>query len=152
MRGNSLVPRGARYVLLASLVLNLFLAGLMVGRFVAPPPPGPPPSPDRFIDALTRGMSPADGAVMRQIFAAHRAELDQAMAQADQARESVRDALEAQTFDQAALDAALGRAEVARRSLENLRQGVMTEAVRQLSPEGRRYLAQMVPGRPPPSP
>lgn len=146
------MSRQAAVVLLISMGLNLFLAGLVVGRVVMHPFPPPPPSPARFVDDLAAGLPASDGAILRQEFRAHAAELDQARARMDGARDDIGAALEAPTLDLPALQAALAHANEAKAGFEAILQGTMLEGVRQMSPEGRRGLVRMMPGGPPPPP
>jgi uncharacterized membrane protein len=147
-------PRGILFVTLASLGFNLFLCGILVAQFFMHPPRPPMrgPDPGHFIDRLADELQPKDAEILRRTFDAHRPAIASAIDLAHDAREQVRIVLEEPSLDPARLQAALDQANAKSRALETALQQTMTEAVLQMSGDGRRHLAGMMPVGPPPPP
>lgn len=65
--------RMVRWVLVGSVALNLFLAGVVIGPLLRHRPMmGPPPLPEMIMDHLTRTMPSGDSGQVRAIFAEER--------------------------------------------------------------------------------
>jgi uncharacterized membrane protein len=136
--------------LFASLGLNLFFAGWLLGARTIPWGFGPPPGPMQRVTERLRHSLSEDGfrlvnAVLGQL------EADKAQHFRDTAplRDAVKSALAANEFDRAAFTAALAdlNADVARHSAQlNTR---IAEAVARLSAEDRRRLSELTIPPPP---
>ena len=90
-------------VLAASLLLNVFLVGLFVGRSVAahkPPPPGPL-VPNRYVEALPDGQK----ALFRAAMMAHRETIRAARRAHRAARDTIQADIAAPVFDRAKVTA-----------------------------------------------
>jgi uncharacterized membrane protein len=136
--------------LFASLGLNLFFAGWLLGARVVPWGFGPPPGPMQRVTERLRQSLSEDGFrlvsdVLKQLDA------DNARHFRDTAllRDAVKDALAANEFDRAAFTAALAElnADVARHSAQLNAQ--IAEAVARLSAQDRRRLAELTIPPPP---
>lgn len=115
--------------LIASLCVNLLLAGVMVGgRWHHGGP-------------WWRDIPEEARPVMRQAFDAHKAEFDAHRDAVRQARQKVADLLKADPIDQAALDQALAELSQKSQSIQQLGNTMMVEVAKQLSPELRAQMA-----------
>lgn len=155
-------PRWLGGILAASLALNLFLAGVFVGRFAADQTAptastaglpaertslrgerGPLADiPGRFlIQRMAENLPPEDRPKFEAVVATHRPSLTSSASRMRDARLRVRDAIAADPFDRGALEAAF---EQLRRRNEDLQKAVQTalvEAVAELPPSARKALA-----------
>lgn len=142
--------------LFASLAVNLFVGGLMLGRwwdhhdrprlsrFETPDGPGP-----RW---LRRAVGKDAMPVLERVWSAHAAEIDPLRAGFHESREAVRSALTAEPFDAVAYAAALAEMRARMDAMHAGVHGVMVDLARELSPEQRRELAERGrKGRPPKS-
>jgi uncharacterized membrane protein len=102
-------------VLIASLGLNLFLGGLMAGRWFSGPPHrmaatqgerGPAGEPGRILQRMAQTLPPEHRPAFEAAIAKHRDRIAQAATQAREARDLVRDILRKDPLDRAALDSA----------------------------------------------
>jgi uncharacterized membrane protein len=141
----------ARWLLPASLLVNAFLIGTMVGHLGHPPfgphPPGPPPELER---RMGEGLDDEDAEIVRKAFDGVSDRLAQSRARLVEAHKQVRSALEADPYDPGALKAALDAIHVARDGDDEAMNTAFFEAVGKVSPEGRRKLAAHNPPREPP--
>jgi uncharacterized membrane protein len=136
--------------LLASLGVNLFFAGQFSARRAFGPPP-PPPDPaimlPRLIDDLASVLAAPDTNVLRQVFRLHETEIRQRSADIRRAHDGVRDALDHEPFEPAALLAALDEVKAKDAALREVMQQALLETVTQISPEARHKLASWGPMR-----
>lgn len=133
-------PRLRALLLLASLGLNLFLGGFILARHLFRLH-GPEAVAARLIDRLSASLSETDREAMRHAFAAHEGELRAARAGLAEARRQVRAALAADPFDPQHLRAGLDATEAGHGALRKAIEESLVEAAGQLSPSGRRILA-----------
>lgn len=143
------VTRGSsRWLLLASLALNLFFVGVAVAMAVRAPAPS---YWDRNVfvrvERMTATLPPADADVVRAQINANHAVIDAAQNKYHQARERIYDVLRQEPFDAAALRAAMADTRSARQNFDQVIQGVFASAAGQMSPAGRSALADWPPGR-----
>jgi uncharacterized membrane protein len=152
----SLDPRAFRWVLLAllaSLALNLFVAGMISGRYFAPEPPGPPLAaghPLAFGDGPMRGLVKRMAAnlprehrpAFHAAFAEHREALGAAGKRMREAHHDVRRAIAAEPFDPAALDAALANLRAREDEFRHEMHAAVADAVGRLPPEARHHLSK----------
>ncbi len=124
--------------LVASVCVNLLLAGMMVGQRWH----GGPGRMGGMFGGPMRDMPEAARPLVKEVFDANRAEFDAKRAAVDEARQRIAAALQADTIDQAQLDAALGEMELRMRDLYQHGQKVMVEVAQKLPPELRRDWAK----------
>lgn len=141
--------------LFASVALNLFIGGLLVGRHgpfgwhPGPPPHGDPHGGPRagkdriermeawLMDDLSEDARP----VVRRLIAEHRAAIEGERAEHHEARERVRATLAAEPFDPDAYRAALDAVSAAHASRRDGMHAFMIELAAELSAEDRKALA-----------
>lgn len=144
--------------LVASLALNLFLAGVVGAWLVRPAifrpagPPGPPPelglSADRLAERIARRMPPSDKPIIRKSFETHEQEIALRLDEWRKAQQASRRSLRAEPFDAAAFTAAFSRAQEARLGYQMAVHQAVREAAAAMSREGRVKLTQPPPARP----
>lgn len=139
-------------LLVVSLGLNLFLGGLMLGRWFSGPPMmrqmamhgerGPGGEPGRFLMQRMAASLPAEH---RPVFEAaiekHRDRITQAATQAREARDTARDALNKEPFDRAALERAFEAVRSRNDALQQEIQAAIADAAANLPPDARQRLA-----------
>lgn len=140
--------RSSRWLLLASLALNLFFVGVggallwqtyawnqsLTGQVSSH-------NIDTRIQQIAATLPPEDGDKLRTAFAAKRTRIDDADSNFHRARNAVRAAVAAQPFDGDALRAAMGRLRVARQAVDRQVQDFFADLVPTLSQAGRQKLA-----------
>lgn len=142
-------PRSrTKIFLILSLALNLFLGGMMIAWHMRPPPP-PPPGPwfERMIQRMSKDLSPADRDILQASYQARRPELDRMDKEVQAARERVGAAMRAQPYDPVALEQAMAQARDAREPVVESVEQAVAEAAAKMSPEGRMKLADWRKGR-----
>jgi uncharacterized membrane protein len=153
--------RTSRIVLFASLALNLFFLGVLGAGAVrhywhAPrhmSVPLPPRSAAERIDRLAATLPSEDGEKLRAEMRQNDSSLEAAHTVYRSAQEATRVALRAEPFDMAALRGAMSDVRAARQRLDLALQDVIAKAAAEMSPEGRRKLAEWSPpSHPPPGP
>jgi uncharacterized membrane protein len=141
--------RRSRWILFASLALNLFFIGALAAfawRHYAWERHGPW-NPATRMERLAAALLPADGEKLRSEFRAHQRNIDQAVTLYRQAQRHTREALRAEPFNAEALRAAMAEARIARSKLDEALQDVIAAAGAAMTPEGRRSLADWTPYR-----
>lgn len=138
-----------RWVLSASLAVNVFLAIVAVMGLQFPPPPPGPPNPMVFAERMAEILPAADAAILRQSFADHAGKLERTKEMSQDVRERVADVLRAPDFDPEALKTAFAAGRAAREVQDGAFAAAMAEAAARMSAEGRRKLADWKPPRPP---
>jgi Spy/CpxP family protein refolding chaperone len=123
--------------LIASVCLNLALAGVMVGHRWH----GGPGRMGMFGGQM-RDVPEAAQPLVKDIFEANRPEFEAKREAVDQARQRLATALQADTIDQAQLDAALGEMQLRMTELYQLGQKVMVDVAQKLPPELRKDWAK----------
>jgi uncharacterized membrane protein len=134
-------------VLVLSLAVNLFFAGLFVTRHVFGPPRGPDAALARLIGELGGQLSAPDRATLQRVFATHEAEIKERGEQAMQSRAAIRAAMVAEPFDSTALTAAVAEAGARDMAMRRAIERMLVEAATLVSPEGRSRLAASRPLR-----
>ena len=132
--------RRVQILLFVSLALNLFLAGFLAARWLAPEWHEQPRGPQAIVEKLTSHLSGADAEVMRAAFQANQGKLAAAFGEVQQARHEVRQRLAAQPFDPDALAKAVAEVRVKQGAYFTALQEIILPAVGKLSPEGRKHL------------
>jgi uncharacterized membrane protein len=135
--------------LLVSVILNLFLLGVLAG-FV----PGAKhrsfgpmvlaaPHGEYMADWMTRYLNPPDAASFQAAFQPQAAALKQAHDHVRQAIKDVATAFEQDPPDRAALQTALDRLSQAKTEVNDVVEKIVQDADAKLSPEGRHRLAEL---------
>ena len=140
------------WILLVSVVLNLFLVGVVAGILPGFGRHHPPlglmalasPHGDSLDGWIERHLEPADAAAFRDIYKGQSAALKDADLKVRDAVRGVTDAFEREPADQAALQDALKRVKDARAEVHKIVDQITEDAYKKLSPEGRRRLAELV--------
>lgn len=134
----TLTGRSATLVLVAlvvSLCLNLLLAGMMMGGRWHDGPRHRPPF--GMMSDIPEEARP----VVKDVFAARRAEFDAHRDRMRQARQNVAELLKADPIDQPRLDQALGELLRESQAMQQFGHQVMIELARKLPPDLRREMA-----------
>jgi uncharacterized membrane protein len=158
----TLSPRWLGGLLIASVALNIFFAGIFVGRMAADQaapqaspigltserqfprgPRGPMGDmPGQFIiQRMAENLPPEDRPKFEAVVASHKATLASSASQVRDARLKVRDAMAGEPFDRAALDRAFEQLRRRNEDLQKAMQTALAEAVAELPPEARKKLA-----------
>jgi len=135
--------------LFASLAVNLFLGGLMMGRWLDPRHHGGPPHMERDRPPegsapgwLRRAVGPEGAPALEQAWRAKSSEIEPLRAASDRARAAVVEALEATPYDPAAYATALSAYRDAMNRMRMAVDGFMVDIVGQLTPEQRLRLVE----------
>ena len=144
------MTKAVKLAFLASLVLNLLLLGVILGQLPRGLEPTPPTRQQRMEEGLKKLPEPAQSR-LREKFAQIRASADPLRQQIDDARAETLRLLSADPFDEAAYDRQVNkidelRGEMFKRMGQNFKQ-----TAKELSPQERRMLADLL-RRPPPPP
>ncbi|MEI6556916.1 MAG: periplasmic heavy metal sensor [Rhodospirillaceae bacterium] len=147
----SAIPnRPRRWGLPLSLAFNVFLIAV-IGVHEWHRPHGPP-GPGRMMEDIARSLPEADAAILRQRFAAEPL-LRTPFRDGRDMMTPVREAMRAEPFDPAALEAAFGGLHQDRSRFDQALERALITAATAMSPEGRRRLADhRGPPGPPPGP
>src|SRR6185369_17907589 len=149
-------------VLIASLALNLFLGGLMAGRWFSAPPHRPHVAgapgergaageAGRILQRMAATLPPEQRPAFEAAIAKHRDRVAQAASQAREAREQVREVLGKEPFDRAALDNAFEKVRASNLALQIEIQTTIAEAAAGLPASARQRLTEWrAQGREPP--
>ena len=143
------VTRGSsRWLLLGSLALNLFFVGVAVAMAIRTPAP---PAWDRNVfvrvEHIADTLPPADADLLRGQINANRQLIDEAQTKYHSAQDAIHAALRQEPFDVNAMRAAMAQTRAARQAFDQVIQGVFAFSAAQMSPAGRKALADWPPGR-----
>jgi uncharacterized membrane protein len=134
-----------RWLLFASLALNLFFIGAAVALFVRSPAP-PDRSVSTRIERLAASLPTPDANALRARFQANRGEVEGARADYEKARDDIRAVLRKEPYDTAAMREAMSKARAARQDFDRVLQAMIAQAAGEMSPLGRQKLAEWPPG------
>jgi uncharacterized membrane protein len=138
----------SRWLLLGSLALNLFFVGVAVAMAIRAPAP---PTWDRNVfvrvEHVADSLPPADADLLRGQINANRQLIDDAQSQYQSAQDQIHEALRHEPFDVEAMRAAMAKTRAARQNFDQVIQGVFAFSASQMSPAGRKALADWPPGR-----
>lgn len=139
--------RWRTWALLASLVANLFLGGVLLGRNLAPAQPAAPVGSGARaggggMAARARSLPTAERLKFMAVFARHRAEIRAARAELHLKGDLSRAAMTANPYDRARAEAAFADVRAASARLQAALQTALADAAADLSPEARGQLAQ----------
>jgi uncharacterized membrane protein len=135
------VSKRWRWVLGASIALNVFLVALIVAHLVGHIHGEKRLRPTMRIDSLAATLPPADGDKLRAALQA-RKDIAAAIDDFHAAQDKVRAALRAQPFDEAALRQAMAEVQARHRTVELAIHDLIAGVAGQLSPEGRAKIAE----------
>jgi len=129
-------------LLFASFALNLFFAGLIGTRAMHHPPERGPPGSEAFIRHMTRGMPDEDAARFREVMLQARRQNEIARSRMDAARRDLSHAIGQTPYDEATVQKAMRAWQAAWIDWSNALGASMLKALAELSPDGRRSLAE----------
>ena len=143
------MTRGSsRWLLLASLALNLFFVGAAVAIAVRAPTP---PAWDRNVfvrvERIATTLPPSDAELLRGQIKANREAIEDTQTKYRTAQDTIRATLRQQPFDPAAMREAMAKTRAARQNFDQTIQGVFATTAAQMSAAGRHALADWPPGR-----
>lgn len=133
-------PRTLRWALVASLALNVLIIGAVVGTLCFGPGPHGRGFKGSPLMGFARTLPRERSDFIRQKFADAQPNMEAMRKGVRDARAAVREALMAETFDQAKLDAALDGIVQAETNVTRARVTLFGQTVSQLTPEERRQL------------
>ena len=135
-------------ILAASVLVNLFMLGLVVAPVLHPVHDGghrlppPPPGPMYMLQHMEHDLSPADAAVMRGIAAEVQPEIDKSHQERDAAFAQLANILAADAVDEAALQKSLAAVAEGFDKTEVAMGKFITQSAQKLSLQGRRVMAE----------
>jgi uncharacterized membrane protein len=144
-----------RWLLPASLVLNVFLIFLCVAAILLPrlrPPHDAHPHPGSILEDLTRNLSPADAQILRDTMSDSLQQMDQAHRAHATLPQRLQDILRREPFDKAAFKEQLVQTRQAEKAADAALDDALPNAIAKISADGRRKLAEWMPLHPPPGP
>ncbi|MDG3440574.1 periplasmic heavy metal sensor [Nitrospirillum amazonense] len=134
-------------LLIASVGVNLFLAGTFVPHLLRHHEVGPERGPAPGLNYRPRPLSdilpPADAELLQKAMAPDRADFQALEKQARESWAEIQPLLAAEPFDAQAFAAALRKVADSRRAFEASRQSALVDALSRMSPEGRKKLSEM---------
>lgn len=138
----------SRFLLLASLSLNLFFVGVATAMVVRAPAPS---YWDRNVfvrvERLAATLPPADADILRGEINSSRAAIEVAQTAYHSAQDHIHEVLRQEPFDAEAMRAAMAKTRAARQTFDQTVQGVFAGTAAKISPAGRQALADWPPGR-----
>jgi uncharacterized membrane protein len=143
------MTRGSsRWLLLGSLALNLFFIGIAAALAIRAPAPSVWDR-DVFVrtERLAATLPPADADLLRGRMNAEHDAIEAAQRKYFVARESIHQTLRETSFKPESLRAAMANTRAARQAYDVVIQGVFASAAIEMSPAGRKGLADWPPGR-----
>jgi uncharacterized membrane protein len=135
--------------LTASLGVNMFLAGVFVGRWVGPPPifaqaatPRPPERPvQAMLDRMAAALDEPNRTKFEVIMDRHRPTLSATGTSARESRRRVGELMAAEPFDRAKLETALQDLRERNMEFQRTLHAALTEVAAGLPPEARQKIA-----------
>jgi uncharacterized membrane protein len=143
------MTRGSsRWLLLASLALNLFFVGVALALAIRAPAP---PSWDRNVfvrvERVASTLPPSDADFLRGQIKNNREAIEDAQTKYRAAQDLIRETLRQDPFDAEAMRAAMAKTRAARQTFDQTIQGVFAGSASQMSSAGRHALADWPPDR-----
>ena len=137
------MTKAVKLAFLASLVLNLLLLGVILGQLPRGLEATPPTRQQRMEEGLKKLPEPAQSRI-REKFAQMRATAEPLRQQIDKARGETLRLLSAESFDDAAYDRQMSEIEKLRGEMFKRMGQTMKQTVKELSPEERRMVADLL--------
>jgi uncharacterized membrane protein len=138
----------SRWLLVASLALNLFFMGVAIAMVVRAPAPS---YWDRNVfvrvERLAATLPPADADILRGEINSSRAAIEGAQTAYHSAQDHIHEVLRQEPFDAEAMRAAMAKTRAARQTFDQTVQGVFAGIAAKISSAGRQALADWPPGR-----
>ena len=144
------MTKAVKLAFLASLVLNLLLLGVILGKMPRGLEATPPTRQQRMEEGLKKVPEPTQSR-LREKFTQMRASADPLRHQIDQARAETLRLLSADPFDEAAYDRQVSKIEELRDEMFKRMGQNFKQTAKELSPAERRMLADVLRRPPPPS-
>jgi uncharacterized membrane protein len=144
------MTKAVKLAFLASLVLNLLLLGVILGHVPRGLEATPPTRQQRMEEGLKKLPEPTQSR-FREKFAQIRASADPLSQQIDEARAETLRLLSADPFDEAAYDRQVSKIEELRGEMFKRMGQNFKQTAKELSPEERRMLADLLRRPPPPA-
>lgn len=146
------MPRSLRYLLLASLALNLALGVSLTWLTFKPGHPpaealAREPRPMFHPEALRRALPAERRQLIDGVLASHRGAMHARIVHMRQAREGVREAIRATPFERERLDAAFTQLRESEARTAEQAHALLADLATQATPEERERLARLVGGR-----
>lgn len=140
--------RSSRWLLLASLALNLFFVGIAVAMAIRGPA-APPWDRNVFvrIERIAESLPSSDADKLRGAVNGGKQTLDSAQNDYRTAQHQIRQALRQEPFSADDLRAAMTKTRAARQTFDQTLQGLFADAAGKMSTAGRQALADWPPGR-----
>jgi uncharacterized membrane protein len=139
------------WVLLASLVVNLFLVGVVAAYHMrGGVATGEAPGSQLRIERIAETLPKADAERLDVLFRARASELSEFTSAIRQAQERQRDGFRAQPYDPKAVNAAMEATRYNHDAAKRVVHEVIMRAAEQMSPEGRAKLAEWAAPKPVP--
>jgi uncharacterized membrane protein len=134
---------GSRWLLLASLALNLFFIGVAVAIAVRGPTPPPRWDPNVFVrvERIAATLPPTDAAILRGAMQANHDAIETAQAKYHSARDHIHAALRGDPFKIEDLRAAMAETRAARQAYDQVIQGVFAGVAAKMSSTARHAVA-----------
>jgi len=136
-----------KWILTASLALNVFLATVLV--VVYRPHHQPPPGLSEIAERIAETLPPADAVILRESVAAHAPEIERWHRVSRAMPDRIRAVLGKETFEPDALRPLFDELAVIHQRMDEALASLVTDAATRMSPEGRSVIARW---RPPPPP
>ena len=143
--------KGLTIALLASLALNVFLAGIFAGRLLSPERPAPPPHVEapagdnpRVMARFARDLPPASRRAFRRALRDSMPDLREQQSEFRSLRRTYYEALNAEDWDRETAEAALTAMQQARDERRALIDQAFLDAFETLSPEERALLLEQI--------
>ncbi len=144
----TITRRSSRWLLLGSLALNLFFAGVAFAVAIRAPAP---PSWDRNVfvrvERVAATLPPSDADLLRGQINANREPIEDAQTKYRAAQDVIRETLRQDPFDAEAMRAAMAKTRAAHQTFDQTIQGVFAGAASKMSSAGRHALADWPPDR-----
>lgn len=134
-----------RALLFGSLALNLFFIGVTAALLVRSPDAPPPRNVAQRIEEMAKSLPPADGAKLRGAYARDHTAVNVARATYEKTRDTIRDVLRREPFDDAAMQDAMSKTRAARQQFDQALQGMIARAAGEMSAAGRKAMADWTP-------
>jgi uncharacterized membrane protein len=138
-----------RWLLPASLSVNVFLVVMIVVLRMPHHFWPPPREPGRMVEEIAASLPPADGAILREVFQRHAPQVDSAHVGMRSFHDAIQAALSAPTFDPEALRAVFAEGRKRRMSMDDALEASLIETASKISYAGRKKLGEWTPPGPP---
>ena len=143
------IPALFVWIMLASVVLNLFLVGVVASGLPSAkhksftPAALAAPHSEYMVDWMVRYLDPRDAGLFRDVFQAHVAELKAAHEHVKEATKAEARAFEQDPLDPAALEQAVAEVKQAKTEANKAADKIVLESAAKLSADGRHRLAEL---------